>query len=137
VAAVLPSLADLKGFQILVIEDDALGKEGLASLLESWGCRVTAVDSALAACKLFRHQPHPDFIISDYRLRDGLNGIDAVNQVRDTCGRQIAACLMSGDIGMDVRIQAQAAGLTLLHKPVRPAKLSSLLRNWARENLAQ
>jgi hypothetical protein len=36
---------------------------------------------------------------------------------------------MSGDVDAALMQAAKAAGLTLLHKPVRPAKLRSLLRH--------
>jgi CheY-like chemotaxis protein len=134
---VLPAVADFSGLHILVIEDDALGQEGLVSLLESWGCKVSVADDALTACKLLREDQCPTFIISDYRLRDGLTGIDAVGRVRNASGRDIAACLISGDTDATVRQQAKAAGLALLHKPVRPAKLRSLLRNRIQENDAR
>jgi CheY-like chemotaxis protein len=51
-----------------------------------------------------------------------------VHVVRQVAGREIPAFLISGDTGNTARKQAQAAGLVLLDKPVRPAKLRSLLR---------
>jgi hypothetical protein len=41
----------------------------------------------------------------------------------------VAACLMSGDLNPDLAQAAKSAGLTLLNKPVRPAKLRSLIRH--------
>jgi hypothetical protein len=43
-------------------------------------------------------------------------------------GKEIPACLMSGDTDGELMQAARDAGLTLLHKPVRPAKLRALLR---------
>jgi CheY-like chemotaxis protein len=71
----------------------------------------------------------PDLIISDYRLPDGANGFDTIRQVRDLAGEDIAACLISGDMNQALNLATKAAQLTLLHKPVRPAKLRSLIRN--------
>jgi DNA-binding NtrC family response regulator len=67
-------------------------------------------------------------ILSDYRLQDGQNGIDAVQQLRNQLRYAVPACLMSGDTDAALMGAAHAAGLTLLHKPVRPAKLRNLLR---------
>jgi hypothetical protein len=36
---------------------------------------------------------------------------------------------MSGDMNVDLSEASKAAHLTLLHKPVRPAKLRSLVRH--------
>ena len=44
----------------------------------------------------------------------------------------IPACLLSGDTDPGLMQAAQEAGLTLLHKPVRPAKLRSLIRRLAK-----
>jgi len=46
-------------------------------------------------------------------------------------GRPIPACLTSGDTGPGLMQKAKEAGLSLLHKPVRPAKLRSLIRRLA------
>jgi len=125
----LASKDEFDGLRVLLIEDDALGRVGLASLLTSWRCRVTQADGANAACEPYRDEQAPDLIISDFRLGGGINGIEAVGMVRRATGQTIAACLISGDTDAIVREQAQAAGLTLLQKPVRPAKLRSLMRH--------
>ena len=123
----LASKDEFVGLRVLLIEDDALGRVGLASLLASWGCSVKTVEAAQAACELYRQEKAPDIIISDFRLGGGVNGTEAVGMVRRATGQTIAACLISGDTDAKVREQAQAAGLTLLQKPVRPAKLRSLM----------
>ena len=79
----------------------------------------------------------PDVIVSDYRLRGDENGVAAVNALCGAAGHSIAACLMSGDTDQALIMQARQAGLTLLHKPVRPAKLRSLLRSLATDESHQ
>lgn len=128
-SAGLMSIGDLTGLRLLVIEDDPLGRSALATLLSSWGCTAEFAEGAQMACARYRHDQAPDVIISDFRLGDGVNGIHAVRLVRETAGHPIAACLISGDTNQELRRLAQAAGLPLLHKPVRPAKLRSLLRH--------
>ena len=119
---------DLNGLHILLIENDALGREALSSLLKGWGCMVTAVEGASMLNELKIHDQPLDFIISDFRLSDGIDGIKAVHMARERCGREVAACLISGDVDPSVRQQAQAAGLVLLQKPVTPAKIGNILR---------
>lgn len=125
---------DLDGLAVLVIEDDGLAREALASLLASWGCRVSMAEGLMSAMPHLTGGFVPDVIISDYRLRQGENGIDTVRQLRDVAGRNIPACLMSGDTDPDLMQASRTAGLTLLHKPVRPAKLRSLIRRLAHED---
>lgn len=121
-------LNDLADLVVLVIEDDALAREGLVSLLESWGVVVVVAEGLSTALWQVRSGVLPNVIISDYRLRDAENGLDTVRQLRAATGQQIPACLMSGDTDPDLMQAAKGAGLTLLHKPVRPAKLRSLIR---------
>ena len=121
----------LNGLAVMVIEDDALAAEGLAGLLQSWGCTVKAAGGQQQALALLLHAGVPDVIVSDYRLRGDENGIATIAALRSAAGYSIAACLMSGDTDQALIAQARDAGLTLLHKPVRPAKLRSLLRSLA------
>ena len=121
----------LDGLRVLVIEDDAMVAQGLAGLLESWGCEVAVARGKAEALALLPLGRGPDVIISDYRLGRGENGIDVIAALHQAAGRPIAACLMSGDTDQTLIVLARETGLTLLHKPVRPAKLRSLLRHLA------
>ncbi|HSO45603.1 MAG TPA: response regulator, partial [Rhodoferax sp.] len=127
----------LDGMRLLVIEDDELGRRALTSILEAWGCAVTATDGVQAACRQMQPERIPDVIISDYRLRDGSNGIEAIRLLREKAGLPIAACLISGDADARLRQLAQDEGLVLLQKPVRPAKLRNLLRHLHHNTLPQ
>jgi len=122
---------DLAGLMVMVIEDDALAREGLASLLESWGGVVRVAEGLSTALWHLKFGMVPDVIVSDYRLLDGENGIETIRQLRAMAGYPIPACLMSGDTDSALMQAAKLASLSLLHKPVRPAKLRSLVRRLA------
>jgi CheY-like chemotaxis protein len=124
--------AGLDPLKVWLIEDDLLGCTALTGLLKSWGCQVAVADSAMGAMDLVRQGMCPDFVVSDYRLRGEHDGIEAVHMVREALGTEVAACLISGDTDADLRQQVQQAGLVLLQKPVRPAKLRSVLRHAVR-----
>jgi signal transduction histidine kinase len=119
---------DLTGLLVMVIEDDHMAREGLASLLTSWGSTVLQAEGLSEAQRQLQHGVLPDLIISDYRLRGGENGIEVVRELHGIAGQKIPACLMSGDTDQQLMQAARVAGLTLLFKPVRPAKLRSLIR---------
>jgi len=124
---------DLAGLRVLVIEDDALALSAIQMLLKSWGCAVHAAPMAPSAQDVLESGFEPDFIVSDYRLGNGVSGIQAIGGVRALFGRQVPACLISGDTDVGLIRLAHDSGLTLLHKPVRPAKLRSLIRRLAGE----
>ena len=122
---------ELSGLVVLVIDDNSLAREGLVSLLTSWGCVVGSADGRVQALAQLNDGLMPQVLISDYRLGEGDNGLELIRQLRSASGRPMAACLMSGDTDPGLMRLAKQAGLTLLHKPVRPAKLRSLLRRLA------
>ena len=126
--AELAPLVSLEGTRVLLIEDDSFARTAVAGLLESWGCTVFAGPTALDA--MAAHPQHNDWdvILSDFRLSDGDNGLLAIQRLRAYAGRDVPSALMSGDTDSALMQATKDAGLPLLHKPVRPAKLRSLLR---------
>ncbi len=119
----------LKDLRVWVVEDDDFSREAIQILLESWGCQVSAASTAEQAYGWMQQESAPDVIISDYRLGEGDSGLRAIAYLRTLAGRNIPACLMSGDTDGGLMQAAKDAGMTLLHKPVRPAKLRSLVRH--------
>jgi signal transduction histidine kinase/ActR/RegA family two-component response regulator len=113
---------------IVVIDDDALALEGMGGLLRSWGCRVVAARSAAEALLgLTDAECPPDLVISDFHLSEQSTGIDAIEQLRAAFGVPIPAFLVSGDISPTLLQQAQHGGYHLLHKPVDPMPLRTML----------
>lgn len=127
---IMPS-GELNGLQVLVIEDDSASAQALSGLLESWGCTVVAVEGLQEALSAVPVTFEPQVILSDYRLRNGESGMETLHRLRALLGRQVPACLMSGDTDPALMQACRDAGLPLLHKPVRPAKLRTLLRRLA------
>jgi len=116
----------LEGTTILVIDDDTSILEGMQTLLESWGCQVMLAETISSAEEQIS-QKIPDLIIADYRLRENLTGMDAINVITKQVGKKIPAVLVTGDTDPDRLREAQNSGLPLLHKPVRPAKLRTMI----------
>jgi CheY-like chemotaxis protein/anti-sigma regulatory factor (Ser/Thr protein kinase) len=113
---------------IVVIDNDALALEGMGGLLRSWGCRVVAARSAAEALVgLADTECPPDLVISDFHLSDKRTGIEAIEQLRAGFGALIPAFLVSGDISPALLQEAQHGGYHLLHKPVDPMALRTML----------
>ncbi len=123
---------DLVGLLVHVIEDDTLARAGLVNLLLSWGASVAEAPNLAVALDQLREGLQPDLIVSDYRLPDKQNGIEAVRRLRLSAQKEIPACLISGDTDPELILAAKEVGLTLMHKPVRPAKLRSLIGRLAK-----
>ncbi len=118
----------VRGRCVQLIDDEPHVLQGLSVLLTGWGMRVrgaTSPELALEAHAAEAGTP-PDLIIADYRLRTGLTGPEAVGMLRRRWGN-LPAIIVTADHGAEVSQLVGAAGLHLLHKPVRPARLRSLI----------
>ncbi|MCG5239592.1 response regulator [Azospirillum doebereinerae] len=107
----------------VVIDDEAIILAGMEIMLETWGFRVVAAEDAVTALKALETAPSPAVIVSDYRLRNGGTGVDAVRALREAAGATVPAIILTGDTGAALVADAQRDGLTILHKPVLPAEL--------------
>src|SRR5690606_15390520 len=113
---------------VALVDDDPLARAGMESLLRSWGCDMISAESPEILLDLIAQSPlSPGLLISDFRLHGPHNGIDIIQAVRGNLGPGLPAVLISGDTGAETLRLAQEAGLPLLHKPVRPARLRALI----------
>lgn len=118
----------LRGKLLVVIDDEASVRLGMQSLLESWGCKcITAMDASEALQNMKGRAP--DFIIADLRLRGEDTGIEAIRVLRAKLGESIPAVLISGDTATEQLRKVSAAGLTIMHKPLKPVRLRALLNH--------
>lgn len=134
VATQLPDESDqeieaspLIGKRLLVVDDDPLVLSSTSSILTSWGCEVSTAISISEVRQLLQQGGIWDLVITDYQLDNQGSGIDVIALIREHHNRQIPCILISGDIGPAVLKLASVGGHHLLHKPVRPAKLRSLV----------
>ena len=126
-----PSSADImaEGRRVLVIDDEQQVLQSMRHMLEGWGCIVWLAESARNALKIMAvNDLVPDVIISDYRLADHLNGVDAVAALRESVDKRIPAIIVSGDTSPERLKEVKETGLQLMHKPVNPGELHELMQ---------
>jgi signal transduction histidine kinase/CheY-like chemotaxis protein len=117
-AALSPRLGDKV---VVIIDDDPLVLDGMGGLIRSWGCKVlTGNDDSDVWRQLAAYGDPPNLIISDYQLRTGKTGIEAIAYLRAKWTAPVPAFLMTGDVMLN---ETSANGYALLHKPIDPAKL--------------
>jgi signal transduction histidine kinase len=122
---------------IMVIDDEISIQMGMQSLLQSWGCKCVAAAGIEDALRLAQGRA-PDFIVADLRLQNNVTGIEAIHTVRAALGKNIPAVLISGDTAPERLREISNAGLTILHKPLKPMRLRALLNHeFARRSSAQ
>lgn len=113
---------------VLVVEDDGMVLMGLTMILETWGLKVLAaetMDQVVARLDDGR----PQLILSDLRLRAGLNGFEVVDRVRMLLGDRVPALILTGETGKDDLEEGRRRDLTFLHKPVQPDTLRTALES--------
>jgi CheY-like chemotaxis protein len=121
---------ELWNHRVLVLEDDYAILAAMESLLKRWGCQVcTAASLEEAQEKIAANTPPPELLIVDYRLPGEVSGLDAAKALQTALGRRVPVLVITGDTAPDRLREAQASGYPLLHKPVQPAKLRSMMRH--------
>ncbi len=135
---------DLTGVLILVIDSDPAVLQAMETLLGKWNCDVIAATSGEEMKgKLAAASRVPSLIISDYRPR-GVPTVGAgpplavVEMLRGEFNTEIPAVLLTGDTGTERSARTlEVAGLPVLHKPLNPARLRTLIANLLRIEDAQ
>jgi two-component system, sensor histidine kinase len=120
---------------VLVIDDEIQILEGMDTMLSNWGFDVLLADSIESAIVQMKGNETPDFILSDYRLRNNTTGIEAMHKIREISDKEIPALLLSGDTDPEKSKESQTAGLKLLHKPVKPAQLRTAIHKILNKNI--
>ncbi len=121
----------LAGRRIVIVEDEPAVRAGLEVLLAGWGAQIDAFES-VAASRAWaeRSDPavvKPDLLIVDYRLEEGLNGVDAITALRARFGAAIPAILVTGSTMTGHDQEAHDHNFHLLIKPVVPNKLRAMI----------
>lgn len=119
----------IQGLSVLLVEDDPMVVKASEALLSSWACHLRSAENLDSALRLIEEGFSPDILISDYRLPGDFDGIAVLQHLQRACGTEIPAVLITGDTEENIIQRAKSAGLTVMHKPLRPAKLRSLLKN--------
>jgi len=127
-ASLQPELTGFHGKFVMVIDDDAMVRDAMQGLLQTWGCATATADSEDdALTKLAEAGRAPDLVISDYRLALGKTGFDLIERLKHRYGARLPVFLISGDTAPERLRDARASGYHLLHKPVSPVTLRAIV----------
>ena len=118
----------LENLCVVVVDDEISVRDGMATLLQQWGCRAIVAGSEDEAVDALQGGPSPDAIVVDYRLRAERTGLQAIARLRAIHGSDIPALIVTGDTAPETLREVLASGHSLVHKPLRPAVLRTFLR---------
>ncbi|HEX3380732.1 MAG TPA: hybrid sensor histidine kinase/response regulator [Paraburkholderia sp.] len=119
------------GRHVLCIDDDPSILEGLASLLERWGCIVRGARDEAAALAALAEGFVPDAVLCDYQLANRRTGAQALSAIRGALAPEghdhVVTVLITGDMASAELAALALQGIPVLHKPVAPARLRRTL----------
>jgi CheY-like chemotaxis protein/two-component sensor histidine kinase len=121
--------ADLAGTRILVVDDEADGREMLTRMLESWGAQVRSAGSADEAIAVLRDD-RPDLLISDIGMPrvDGYELMRRIRTMAPADRRDLPAIALTAFARGEDAAKARQAGYGVhLPKPVDPSRLFSTI----------
>lgn len=116
------------GVEALIVEDDAVLRDALCTLLERWGIVVHAAADYGHAVRLATEK-HPDLVVSDFRLPGGHNGVEICRAMREVLGDTLPCVVVTADTDEAPLSEIRAAGLPVLIKPIAPARLRVLMHH--------
>jgi len=111
--------------RVLVVDNDPDVLRGMQALLSGWQCEVLAARDGEQALRLVADAT-PDLVLLDFHLDGGQTGL----MLRESLAAAMPArpcVIITADHSAEVRDAVAAAGCTLLHKPLKPLALKSVM----------
>lgn len=118
---------DLRGVAVALVEDDPDIRELIAGLMADWGCRVFEGELAEDVMrKMDVAGQRPDLLVCDYRLPQGVTAVHVIIRMRELWGN-VPSLVLTGDTAAEVLQEIHASGAILLHKPIAPTRLRTMM----------
>ncbi len=123
-----PPAASLQERLAVVVDDEVPILRAMENLFKTWGVSLVTGRSAGEALDQLRQLGSaPDFLITDYSLPGDTDGIEVARRFRAAYGPELPVLVLTGDTAADTLQCITDAGLKIMHKPVRPARLRAAL----------
>ncbi|HVJ55842.1 MAG TPA: chemotaxis protein CheB [Aliidongia sp.] len=120
---------------ILVVDDDPEVRELLELYLAGEGHRVATAPDGVAALELVSQGAvRPDFILADYNLPNGMDGLQLIPKLRERLHCQVPAIILTGDISTGTLRDVRLQDCMLLNKPVKLKQLVQAIQRLLAES---
>lgn len=111
--------------RVLVVDNDPDVLRAMQALLSGWHCHVLPARDADEALRAVV-EATPDLMLLDYHLDGGRTGLMLREQLLSVMPPR-PCVIITADHSEDVRADVAAAGCQLLHKPLKPLALKSMM----------
>ncbi|WP_296711177.1 hybrid sensor histidine kinase/response regulator [Rhodoblastus sp.] len=110
--------------RVLIVENDAILRFALESLVEQWGYEACAAADADEAFKRGENDDMRfDLVITDYDIGNGSTGVQMVKELERRAGRRFPALVLMGETDEEALTDIVASGIDVAHKPISPDDL--------------
>lgn len=109
---------DIVGARVLLLDDDALAREAIASVLRDLGGVVQACANEADVVAALNTGGCPDLLVMDLRIDGDLLGIDIARRARARLQPPPPTIIITGDTGPETLAMLRASGFAWLIKPV-------------------
>ena len=130
------SLPDLRGFHVLVVDDEADARALIQAILNGCNATVSTAASAAEGFEVMR-KDLPDLILSDIGMpvEDGYAFLVKLRQLSDADGGDTPAVALTAFARSEDRRRALMAGFQMhLPKPIEPSELLAVASNFHTTN---
>ncbi|MCH9012745.1 MAG: response regulator [Proteobacteria bacterium] len=117
----------MRALDVLVVDDDHDLASGIADMLEAEGHGAALAGSGEAALEVARERAF-DMIFLDVKL-PGMNGIDALRELRKTQGRARVVLMTGYRIDNLLTVAVKTGGLAVLTRPATAPRMIEHLRD--------
>jgi len=119
--------SEIRGMNILLIDDDEWIRDAMRVFFETEGCRITALETAEEALEM-THREDYDIVICDYKL-PGLNGLTVLREVRHTQPDALTVLITAYKTN-DLVFEAKKTGVHgLIAKPFTSETIEAVLNH--------
>jgi CheY-like chemotaxis protein len=125
---------ELRQLKVLIVEDEADGREQLVHVLQREGAVPSVAGSSEAALSALRREI-PDVLVADIGLpgEDGYTMLRKIRSMGEAAGGRVPAVALTASARAQDRIDAVDAGFQMhLAKPVDPSHFLAVVANLAR-----
>lgn len=122
------AVRSLAGRRVLLIDDDAMVRTAMQTILGDWGVelRTLSAISDETLQELGDGDWRPECVLCDYRMPGSRNGIGILDALTDVFPGAVGV-LQTGERAEQVQSEADDAGYVVLYKPVGAGPLASTL----------
>ncbi len=113
--------------KVLIVEDEANARAGLAELVTSWGYRTETAADGVAGFEMVQRWS-PAVVVSDLMMprMDGLQMLDRIGELQ----QKVAVVMVTAHGAVDSAVHAMRMGAyDYIQKPIDPSRLRTILQN--------